>query len=326
MRSFLTMLGIVIGVSAVVTMVTLGNGATMAVSNQISALGSNLLTMRPGQRGPGRRGEQRAAVQARRRGGDAECRSAAIKAVAPTVERERHGGVGREELVHVDHGHARTTTSRLGNWTLAAGRLFTEAEERSGAPVCVIGETVRSKLFGSANPIGSAHPREERLVRGDRRCCARRARRPWDRDQDDTVIMPIRTVQRRLTGNQDVGLADDAGEGRGVRPTWSHDRISVLMRERRRIASGEEDDFDIMDTREIAETMSGTTQILTVLLGAVAAVSLLVGGIGIMNIMLVSITERTREIGTRLAIGALRAGGAAAVPRRVGRRCRRSGA
>jgi putative ABC transport system permease protein len=123
------------------------------------------------------------------------------------------------------------------------------------------------------------------------------------RDQDDTVIVPIRTLQRRLSGNQDVGtimVAADDGASNAVK-----EKIEQLLRERRHISGGKDDDFNVLDTKEIASTMSGATQTLTALLGAVAAVSLLVGGIGIMNIMLVSITERTREIGTRLAIGAL---------------------
>jgi putative ABC transport system permease protein len=192
---------------------------------------------------------------------------------------------------------------RIGNWRLAAGRAFNEVEEKAGKAVCVIGATVRRELFGGQNPVGGA-------LRIRNFACevigllAPKGQSAMGSDQDNTVVMPLRTVQRRLTGNQDVGallvsLRD------GVAAAKVKERIELLMRERRRIADDEDDDFTVLDTRQIAETLSGTTRIMTMLLGAVAAVSLLVGGIGIMNIMLVSVTERTREIGIRLAIGAL---------------------
>jgi len=166
----------------------------------------------------------------------------------------------------------------------------------------VIGETVRDKLFGRQNPVGS----EIRLkgfsceVIG---LLKSKGQAAMGQDQDDTVVMPFRTVQRRLTGTQDIGRIMVS-----VRQQASMDAVKLqltsLLRERRKIGENEEDDFRVMDTRQLAETLTGTTRILTMLLGAVAAVSLLVGGIGIMNIMLVSVTERTREIGIRLAIGA----------------------
>jgi putative ABC transport system permease protein len=302
MRSFLTMLGIVIGVSAVVTMVTLGNGATRAVSQQISSLGSNLLIVMPGQRpGAGRDGASAPqfkladaqAIQSQIRG---------LEAVAPSAS----------QSVTVVSGAKNWTTSitgstndyfTAGNWRLADGRMFTETEQRAGKPVCVMGETVRKKLFGNENPVGSD-------IRVRTFSCEviglldPKGQASMGRDQDDTVVMPLRTLQRRLSGTSDVGsvmvsASDEASTAR-VR-----ERIEGLMRERRRITGDKDDDFNVLDTKEIADTMSGATKILTGLLAAVAAVSLLVGGIGIMNIMLVSITERTREIGTRLAIGAL---------------------
>jgi putative ABC transport system permease protein len=298
MRSFLTMLGIVIGVSAVVTMVTLGNGATRAVSDQISSLGSNLLIVMPGQRfransAPSFKMEDVQAVRSQ---------VGSIKALAPTTG-------ASAPVVWMAKSWSTSVTGTTsdyfaaGNWTLAAGRSFTELEERSGSTVCVIGETVRTKLFGSQNPVGSA-------IRVKNFSCEvigllkSKGQASMGRDQDDAVIMPLRTVQRRLAGNVTVGsLMVSARDGANT------DRIKAqlesLMRERRHITEGEDDDFNVMDTKEIATAMSGSTKILTALLGAVAAVSLLVGGIGIMNIMLVSVTERTREIGTRLAIGAL---------------------
>jgi putative ABC transport system permease protein len=302
MRSALTMLGIIIGVAAVVTMVTLGNGATRAVSDQISALGSNLLIVMPGQRpGAGRDG----ATAPRFKAADAVAikdQISGLKAVAPTAN-------GAVTVVAQAKNWTTSVTGTTadyfvaGNWKLAAGRTFTDTEQRAGAAVCVIGETVRQKLFGTANPVGN-------VVRVKQFSCdvigllASKGQASMGRDQDDAVIVPLRTLQRRVTGSQDVGSIMVAAQD-GASTATVKSRIEQLMRERRRITDDKVDDFNVLDTREIASAMSGSTKVLTGLLGAVAAVSLLVGGIGIMNIMLVSITERTREIGTRLAIGAL---------------------
>jgi putative ABC transport system permease protein len=302
MRSFLTILGIVIGVSAVVTMVTLGNGTTQSVSAQIASLGSNLIIVMPGQRGgPGSAGT----TAPRFKLADAKAieeQVSGIEAVAPSAGQN-------VTVVAMAKNWSATVTGTTaayftaGNWTLASGRVFSEAEERSGAAVCVVGETVRSKLFGTANPVGST-------IRVKQFSCdvigllRPKGQASMGRDQDDTVVVPLRTLQRRVAGNQDVGQIMVAARD-GVSTDRVKASVEQLMRERRRITAGESDDFNVLDTKEIAQTMTGTTQLLTMLLGAVAAVSLLVGGIGIMNIMLVSITERTREIGTRLAIGAL---------------------
>ena len=169
--------------------------------------------------------------------------------------------------------------------------------------MCVIGETVRRELFGNQNPLGNA-------IRIKQFSCevigllASKGQGAMGMDQDDTVVMPLRTVQRRLTGNQDVSTLLISVKT-GASSAKVIEQINLLMRERRKISDKEDDDFNVLDTKEIAETLSGTIRVMTELLGAVAAVSLLVGGIGIMNIMLVSVTERTREIGIRLAIGAL---------------------
>jgi putative ABC transport system permease protein len=301
LRSFLTILGVVIGVAAVIVMVTLGDGATESVKEQITRLGSNLLMVRPGQRlGPGRDSAGAPGFEV----ADAEAIASQIggvAAVAPTVG-------ASVTVVHQAENWSTTITGTTGawfltgNWRLAAGRSFDAAEERSGRAVCVIGATVRKELFGVQDPIGSD-------IRIKRFACEvigllEAKGTSLGPDADDVVVMPLRTVQRRVRGTDEVtGLQVSVGDGVSLASTT--EAMRALLRERRHIAENEDDNFGIIDTKQIADTLSGSIRVMTLLLGAVAAISLLVGGIGIMNIMLVSVTERTREIGIRLAIGAL---------------------
>jgi len=303
LRSSLTILGIIIGVAAVITMVTVGNGATAKVTADISKLGSNLLQVRPGQghRGPG--------------GARTKCKDFEM-ADATAVERDIPGLKAVAPITNsagqAIYGNRNWSTSVTGStnafmevrdWNLESGRGFTNGEMRAGKAVCILGNTVRNELFGGQDPLG-ATIRLRKISFKVIGVFESKGQSGFGTDQDDFVLIPLRTLQRRLAGNTDV-KAVFVSAREGVSTSKVKADIEHLMRERRHIATGKEDDFNVRDMQEIASTLTGTTRVLTGLLGAVAAVSLLVGGIGIMNIMLVSVTERTREIGTRLAIGAL---------------------
>ncbi|MBK8958682.1 MAG: ABC transporter permease [Proteobacteria bacterium] len=300
LRSSLTVLGIVIGVAAVITMVTIGKGATARVTQDISQLGANLLIVRPGQRVGMQRTE---APNFKLADAEAVAREVnSVTTVAPTASRALAVVAGNNSWLSSIYG-VDNRYFEVGNWTLAAGRQFTSGELRGGAAVCVLGETVRKNLFGARQGVG------EKIRFGKVSCdviglLQTKGQTTTGMDQDDMVLTPMRTYWRRVAGNQDVTSMQISARD-GVPTAVALRDITDLLRERRHIAPHEDDDFTVMDLQEIARTLAGTTQVLTGLLGAVAAVSLLVGGIGIMNIMLVSVTERTREIGIRLAIGAL---------------------
>ena len=302
-RAFLTVLGVFIGVAAIITMVTLGQGATLAVKAQISNLGSNLMLLRPGSGfgfRPASGGVPNFSEQ------DAEIigeQIAGVAAIAPV----------RSAAMSTIYEHTARTTPVIGTtpvyfeinkWTLAKGRLFTAADLRAGGAVCVIGDTVRRELFEGADPVGAK-------IRIGKASCEvigllKGKGQAGMGDQDDTIIVPLSTMQRRLVGkasSHDITQIVISGRD-GMNGDAVIADITLLMRQRRNLQRNQDSNFSVFDTRQIAEALGSTTQLMTTLLAAVAGVSLLVGGIGIMNIMLVSVTERTREIGIRLAIGA----------------------
>ncbi|WP_108681192.1 ABC transporter permease [Methyloceanibacter sp. wino2] len=300
LRSFLTLLGIVIGVSAVIAMVTIGNGTTAKVKEEMAKLGTNVLFVRPGQWGPGRSSATAKPFNAR---DIIEMREQlrGVRAVAPLAQ----------QSVTVVYGNESRSTGTIGtdasyvvaqDWNLAEGRNFLDSETRSGQAVCILGKTVQDELFGGEDAIG------KRIRLSNVSCevigiLESKGESGFGNDRDDVVLIPLRAYQRRIAGNTDINRITVSAED-GTDTSKVQADIERLLRERRGISAGKEDDFGVADMKQIADTQAATTGVLTMLLGAVAGVSLLVGGIGIMNIMLVSVTERTREIGIRLAIGA----------------------
>ena len=301
LRSLLTVLGVVIGVMAVITMVTVGNGASQAIRTQIESFGNNQLMLRPGLRmGPG---QSVGAPNFTLEDADALKRQiAGIVAVAPQASKTMtvvaNGRNWQTSVIGTDNNYF-----TIDNREIVDGRTFEQGEMQSGAAVCVIGGTIQKELFGEgAEVIG-------RTIRTGSFSCRvvgllkTKGTAAMGGDQDDLLVMPIKTLQRRILGKNRVGALLVS-----VNPQSDRDRlrdaVTELMRERRSLSDGDDDNFQILDTAEIAAKVASTTQIMTTLLAAVAAVSLLVGGIGIMNIMYVSVTERTREIGLRMSIGA----------------------
>ena len=301
LRSFLTLLGIVIGVAAVIAMITIGSGTTEKVKQDIGKLGSNLLT-----------------VQALRpmRGGDTNftprpLNAADLSGLVGGLDTVRAVSAVAQRTVRIVYGSDNLSAQVTGtdndffvarDWDVALGRTFTDSELRGGTNACLLGQTVRNSFFGTGDPTGDA-------IRVGRMSCRvigvleGKGTSGFGQDQDNVVMMPLSTFQRRITGNRDISQIL-VGVNDGVSTTQVVREVQDIMRQTRRIAPDQEDNFDVRDMTQIADAMTSTTTVMTGMLGALAGVSLLVGGIGIMNIMLVSVTERTREIGIRLAIGA----------------------
>jgi putative ABC transport system permease protein len=300
-RSLLTMLGIIIGVASVITMVTLGQGATAKVTSDVAKLGSNLVMVMPGEgTDAGQAGSADLFtiddVQA------IEDQIYGVKTAAPATVRSMSAVFGAESVFTSVVG----TDNRYliaGDWTIEHGRDFLEGELRSASPVCIIGPTVREELFGEGNPL------EESIRLRNISCriigvLESKGGSTLGQDQDNTVLIPLQTFQNRIGGTRDVAfIYVSVTEGLDTVPVQRE--IEELLAERRHIDPGDDRDFSTLGMEQITSMLTTVTGILTGFLAAIAAISLLVGGIGIMNIMLVSVTERTREIGIRLAIGAL---------------------
>ena len=306
MRSALTMLGIIIGVGAVIAMLAVGTGASRKIAEQISSMGSNLLIILPGSTTSGgvRMG---AGTQPTLSMDDAEAilrESPAVADVAPVLN-----GVAQVVYSHQNWstGIIGTTPSMLTvrDWPLSAGRSFTDQDVKSATKVCLLGQTVVDNLFGDMNPVGQV-VRIKMIPFTVIGVLAVKGQSAMGQDQDDTIYVPVTTAQKKLFGTSFPGMVRiimvKAKSTEDLGP--AEKEINELLRQRHHIGQKQENDFTVRNLTQIMQTAEQSTKVMTLLLGAIASVSLLVGGIGIMNIMLVSVTERTREIGIRMAVGA----------------------
>ena len=303
LRSFLTILGIVIGVASVIAMVMIGDGTTANVKESISKLGTNMLTLRVGQE---RRGPPREDNSAK------PFTEGDISAIKNEIQNIKAVASENTTKMNIVLGNKSTTSSVIGtnndyfiikDWEVTEGRIFDESELNSGKSSCIIGTTIVKQLFGEDNPIGM-NIRLKNLSCNVIGVLKSKGAAAFGNDQDEIIIVPLKMYQQKIKGDKDVTsiLISITAENY---ISSAKSEITSLMQERRNLRLDEPDNFHIRDMQEMLSTMTSTTQMLTYLLGSIAGISLLVGGIGIMNIMLVSVTERTREIGTRLAIGAM---------------------
>ena len=306
MRSALTMLGIIIGVAAVIAMVAVGTGASKKSAEQISSMGSNLLIILPGTTTAGgvRMG---AGTQPTLSMGDSDAilkECSAVSEVAPILN-----GVAQVVFGHLNWSTAVVGTTPgmlvVRDWELRSGRPFTQQDVKSATKVCLLGQTVVDNLFGDQNPVGQSI-RIKNLPFSVVGVLTPKGQSAQGQDQDDTILIPVTTAQKKLFGAQFPGMvriimvkaksAEDLSA--------AEKQINELIRQRHHIGQKQDSDFSVRNLTQIMQAQEQSTRVMTLLLGAIASVSLLVGGIGIMNIMLVSVTERTREIGIRMAIGA----------------------
>jgi putative ABC transport system permease protein len=303
LRAFLTMLGIIIGVGAVIAMVAIGEGAKSTIRSQISALGTNVLIVLPGSNVQGGvragSGNVNTLVDSDARAMTSELRSVAY--ASPVLRRQEQIVAGNLNWGTLVQGVA-PEFEQIRDWQIESGRFLHDGDMESAAKVAVIGQTVARQLFGNDDPI-DAVIRIRNIPFRVVGLLVSKGQTGQGQDQDDTVMIPYTTMQKRLmriTFLQSIVVRAVSAE----KVSEAQEQITLLLRQRHRIGEGREDDFTVRNLSDIAEAAQSTAQVMAVLLGSVAGISLLVGGIGIMNIMLVSVTERTREIGIRMAVGA----------------------
>jgi putative ABC transport system permease protein len=302
-RSILTALGIIIGVSSVIAMVSLGQGAQNQVQAQISSMGTNMLIVSSGsQRTGGVRGGSGTGTNLSPEDVDAILREApAVQAVSPGVNASVSLVFGNQNWTTRAEGVGESYPS-IRNWTIASGAFFTRDDVRMSARVVVIGKTVADQLFAGSDPVGQTL-RVRNLPFRVVGVLAPKGQSQFGQDQDDTLLMPYTTAMKKLLSISYVPNAYISAVSSEA-TFAAQEQIQQLLRQRHSIRPGAEDDFNVRNLTDIADMAAQTTGVMTMLLGSIAGVSLIVGGIGIMNIMLVSVTERTREIGIRMAVGA----------------------
>ncbi|MDM5272706.1 ABC transporter permease [Sulfurovum sp. zt1-1] len=303
MRSLLTAVGIVIGIASVIAMVNIGKGASQSITQSVEQLGSNTLYIMPGQRrGPGSRG----AVEKPFKKKDLETlRSSiyALNAISP-VESGSMTVVYKEQNYRTNIRGVENEYFQIQNWKMQAGREFEQNELRRGQNVCILGQTVIDNLSATPKSMIGQKIRLKNFSCSVIGVLEIKGANTFGHDQDDVVLVPFTLFQRRIGGSDNIHLMM-AEVKENVPLEEARVQIERVLRERRHIEKNEEDDFQVRSMTALLDTISQVTTVLTVMLGAVAAISLVVGGIGIMNIMLVSVTERTREIGIRMAVGAM---------------------
>ncbi|MBI5361251.1 MAG: ABC transporter permease [Planctomycetes bacterium] len=304
-RSFLTMLGIIIGISAVIAVVAVGEGATVMIKGQIQSMGNNLVTIFPGNMSRGGvsfGGGSRSTLTAS--DGDAIIRECSnIKAITP-VNRRGAQVIFQEKNSWTMVMGVNTSYLEIRNWQMSSGSFFQDSDVTGATKVCILGATVVEEIFGVEDPVGQII-RVKNMPFRVLGTLEKKGSAAWGQDQDDVIVMPWTTVSRVIQNSQlnEVNQVIISLTSMDMLEKAKKE-ITALLRERHKLTPSAEDDFSIMDVTEVTKTITETSRTMTLLLGIIASISLLVGGIGIMNIMLVSVTERTREIGLRMAVGA----------------------